>query len=90
MIENRDSIIEFPCDFPIKVIGKSSTRVSELVLSIIRQSTLAIFWQSLCVVKKSGKGKYTSVTITVRVSSKNILDAIYKDLSSNPEIIMVL
>ena len=40
--------------------------------------------------KKSGKGKYTSVTITVRVTSKNILDAIYKDLSSNPEIIMVL
>ncbi len=89
MIENQDSIIEFPCDFPIKVIGKSSTRFSGLVLSIIRQHISDFLAESICS-KKSGKGNYTSVTITVRVSSKNILDAIYKDLSSNPEIIMVL
>jgi len=89
MTENQDSIIEFPCDFPIKVIGRSSTRLSELILSIIRQHIDDFLAESMCS-KKSGQGKYTSVTITVRVSSKNILDAIYKDLSSNPEIIMVL
>ena len=89
MIENQDSIIEFPCDFPIKVIGKSSTRLSGLVLSIIRRHISDFLAESMCS-KKSGKGKYTSVTITVRVSSKNILDAIYNDLSSDPEIIIVL
>ena len=89
MTEKQDSIIEFPCDFPIKVIGRSSTRLSELILSIIRQHIDDFLAESMCS-KKSGQGKYTSVTITVRVSSKNILDAIYKDLSSNPEIIMVL
>ena len=89
MTENQDSIIEFPCDFPIKVIGRSSTRLSELILSIIRQHIDDFLAESMCS-KKSGQGRYTSVTITVRVSSKNILDAIYKDLSSNPEIIMVL
>ena len=89
MTENQDSIIEFPCDFPIKVIGRSSTRLSELILSIIRQHIDDFLAESMCS-NKSGQGRYTSVTITVRVSSKNILDAIYKDLSSNPEIIMVL
>ena len=89
MMVNRDSIIEFPCDFPIKVIGRSSTKLSELVLSIIRQHISDFLAESMCT-KKSGRGKYTSVTITVRVSNKNILDAIYKDLSSKPEIIMVL
>ena len=89
MIENRDSIIEFPCNFPIKVIGRSSTRLSELVLSIIRRHISDFLAESMCS-KNSGKGNYMSVTITVRVSSKNILDAIYRDLSSNPEVIMVL
>ncbi len=89
MIEEPDNIMEFPCDFPIKVIGRSSVKLSELVLSIIRHHINDFLAESMRS-KQSGKGKYTSVTVTVRVSSKNILDAIYKDLSSNPEIIMVL
>ena len=89
MIEEPDNIMEFPCDFPIKVIGRSSVKLSELVLSIIRYHINDFLAESMRS-KQSGKGKYTSVTVTVRVSSKNILDAIYKDLSSNPEIIMVL
>ena len=89
MIEKQDSIIEFPCNFPIKVIGRSSAKLPELVMSIIG-IYIADFLAESMYTKKSGKGKYTSVTVTVRVSSKAVLDAIYSDLSSNPEIIMVL
>ena len=89
MIQSHETKIEFPCDFPIKVIGKNAQGLPELVLSVIR-GHISDFHSESIYSKESDKGKYISVTATVRVSNKNILDGIYQDLSKNPKIIMVL
>ena len=84
-----ESPLECPCDFPIKAIGRNSSNLTELVMSVIRRHVSDCQILSTYI-KESGKGKYIAVTVTVRVSNKSVLDAIYRDLSKSEKIILVL
>tara|TARA_B100000029_G_C16751098_1_gene658238 strand:- start:106 stop:375 length:270 start_codon:yes stop_codon:yes gene_type:complete len=84
-----DTSIEFPCNFPIKVIGRNADNLMELVISVIR-AHISDFQAQSVNSRESGQGKYVSVTVTVRVTDKSVLDGIYRDLSKNQKVIMVL
>lgn len=86
---STNTLLKFPCDFTIKVFGHDNKDFETNVLMIIHQyfpnlSDRAI--QS----RKSANGKYCALTITIHVNSKEILDNIYKDLSSSPHVLMAL
>jgi len=89
MIEPKPSLLEFPCDFPIKVFGLNQDGLEALVLGIVRCHAPDLAEDALSS-RLSGGGKYTAVTVTVNAQSQAQLDAIYQELTASPEIIMAL
>lgn len=83
------SLIEFPCDFPIKVMGKTQDDFSVEIIKIIQKHEPS-FDASKVEMKGSTKGNYTSLTCTCYVESQQQLDAIYRSLTSHPLVKYVL
>jgi len=87
--QETETLLEFPCDFAIKAMGESSAEFDSLVVSIVRRHIEDIE-EGAVATKQSSGGKFTSVTVTVRATSKAQLDAIYRDLSGHELIKYVL
>ena len=84
MNENeKKSLLEFPCDFAIKVIGEVDENFSSTVIEIIKQHYKS-FNASKIEMKGSSNGKYISLNCNVYVVSQKQLDKIYIDLSKSP------
>ncbi|MFZ8943476.1 MAG: YbeD family protein [Methylophilaceae bacterium] len=81
--DNSKNLIDFPCHFPIKVIGEVSDNFSDIIISIIRAHT-ELFDASSIEMRGSSQGKYISLTCNIYVESKAQLDQIYIDLSKHP------
>lgn len=79
----NETLIEFPCDFPIKVMGETSADFSAEIIKTIQQA-LPGFSASQVEMRGSSGGKYISLTCTVHVISKPQLDDIYRALSAHP------
>jgi uncharacterized protein len=80
---SQETLIEFPCDFPIKVMGETQADFTDEMIKTI-QKQLPSFNASHIEMRGSSGGKYISLTCTVHVSSKPQLDAIYRALTSHP------
>ena len=89
MSQEPPSLIEYPCDFPIKVMGKTQAGFAQTVLAIV-QSHAPDFDASTMEMKTSKGGKYLSVTCTIRATSRQQLDALYQQLCDHPMVVMVL
>ncbi len=88
-MSEEDTLFEFPCQFPIKAMGKNIAEFDSIVVSIVRNHAGDILEGAVKV--KSSKGdKFLSVTVTIEAQSKQQLDAIYQDLNDSPAVIMVL
>jgi len=85
----QETLIEFPCDFPIKVMGESHADFTAEVIKTIR-SKLKHFDENDIEMRGSSGGKYISLTCTVHVTSKPQLDDIYRALTSHPMVKVVL
>ncbi len=81
--------MQFPCQFPIKAIGKTSPDLDRVILEIIRRHVDNDHKQTIKSRPSKG-GKYTAVTVTIEATSKQQLDAIYQDLTDCSEIMMAL
>ena len=84
-----ETLIEFPCHFPIKIMGEVHDQFTSTVIQIITQ-TNEKFDPSTIEKKGSSEGRYISLTCFVYVKSKSELDDIYRSLSSHPMIKVVL
>ena len=84
-----DSLFEFPCDFPIKAIGRDHGDFRALVISLIERHAGPLD-QTAITTRPGSKGNYLAVTVTITATSRAQLDAIYTDLSGHPDIIMAL
>ena len=89
MSEQPETLLEFPCDFPIKAIGLSQDGLEALVVDIVRRHAPELDLGTVAC-RFSGGRKYTGVSLTVLAQSQAQLDAIYLDLTACPEVIMVL
>ncbi len=89
MSEPKPTLLEFPCEFPIKVFGLNQANLEALVLAMVSRHAPGLTADALSS-RQSGAGKYTAVTITVQAQSQAQLDAIYQELTDSPEIIMAL
>lgn len=79
--------LKFPCDFPIKVMGKTSLEFEVKVLSIVRKHAPDLS-ETAIESRLSQNGIYQSLTITIHATSKDQLDLIYQELSNDKDILM--
>ena len=84
-----DSLIEYPCKFPIKVMGKRVDGLVHAITSIVRQFDPQ-FDASTIELRESKGGNYLGVTVTVTATSREQLDELYRTLSTHPMVKVVL
>jgi len=83
------AVLEFPCRFPIKAMGRNSVAFeSEVVNLVTRHATLEE--QDPVSVKPSKNGNFLSVTVVIQATSRDQLDRIYQSLTDCTEVLMVL
>ena len=83
-----ESLIEYPCDFPIKIIGRSQAGFAQTMLGIVRLHAPDFDGVTMDM-KTSKQGKYLSVTCTIRATSRQQLDGLYRELCDHPMVVMV-
>ncbi|HXF66949.1 MAG TPA: DUF493 domain-containing protein [Burkholderiales bacterium] len=82
-------LLDYPCDFPIKVLGHTQAGFAQAVLEIVRRHA-PDFDGSAMEMKASRRGKYLSLTCVIRATSREQLDGLYRDLCDHPMVVMVL
>ncbi|NMG28000.1 YbeD family protein [Aromatoleum evansii] len=87
--QNPETLLEFPCDFPIKIMGARVDEFAQVVVDVVRRHAPE-FDPATVQMRPSSKGNYISLTCTVRAESKAQLDALYRDLSAHPLVKVVL
>ena len=84
-----DSLIEYPSDFPIKIMGAMQERFAETMVQLVSLHD-PDFHAGKMDMRASTKGNYLSLTVTVRATSREQLDNLYHELSSHPMVKVVL
>jgi len=84
-----DTLLEFPCAFPLKIMGRSDAALAQTVLEIVVRHDPG-FDGATMEMRASSGGKYVSLTCTVTATSKPQLDALYMELTSHPLVKVVL
>lgn len=84
-----DSLIEYPCRFPIKVMGVKADGLVHAITSIAKEFDPAFDAGSI-ELRESKGGNYLGVTITVLATSREQLDELYRTLSTHPMVKVVL
>ena len=85
----KESLIEYPSRFPIKVMGANVDGFVHAVTLIAKQFDPA-FDAASVELRDSKGGKYLGVTITVTATSREQLDELYRTLSTHPMVKVVL
>jgi putative lipoic acid-binding regulatory protein len=89
-VETTDSasLIEYPCDFPIKILGRHQMTLTDIVMQIVHTHSPHMEYIPIHTTL-SKNGSYMSITVTVKALNRPQLDAIYQALSAHPCIITV-
>lgn len=88
-MSDKDTLIEFPCDFPIKAIGKNHVQFVDDVRASAKKYYPDI--QDNAIQSQiSSNGNFISVTLTVYAEDKATLDKLYTELSQLKDVKMVL
>lgn len=85
----QETLLEFPCKFPVKAMGRDEENLEALVTGIVLRH--AELWPDAPVTTiPSSSGKYLSVTVTIEATSKPQLDRIYQDLTDCEQVLIAL
>lgn len=85
----EQSLIEYPCDFPLKILGHTQPGFAQAIVTLVKQHA-PDFEDASMSMKSSKKGKYLSLTCVVRATSREQLDGLYQALCDHPMVVMVL
>lgn len=85
----EESLLQFPCDFPLKVMGRRQDGFAQAVLDVVLRHA-PDFDAAGMEMRPSAKGNYMSLTCTIRAISRSQLDALYQELSGHPLVKVVL
>ena len=83
------SLIEYPCQFPIKVMGLNVDGFHEAVVRMATQFD-PLLGPEANETRPSSANKYLSITLTITATSREQLDELYRTLSTHPLVKMVL
>ena len=87
--DGAETLIEFPCRFPIKAMGRDEFEFEAHVLQIISAHVDDIDPNDV-MVRSSSKGKFLAVTVTIDARSQEHLDRVYRNLTSSERVLYVL
>ena len=85
----KESLIEYPCSFPIKVMGARVDGFSEAMVQIAQQFDPE-YDPATLEMRPSKAGNYLSVTLTIRATSREQLDNMYLALTAHPMVKVAL
>jgi putative lipoic acid-binding regulatory protein len=88
-VAEQETLLEFPCDFPLKIMGVSSSDFADAVVEVVRRFA-PDFDPATVEMRASSGGKYVSLTCTVNATSKTQLDNLYRELTAHPLVKVVL
>jgi len=83
------SVLEFPCTFPIKIMGRTQDGFAQTVVEVVRRHA-PDFDAATLEMRTSSAGNYLSMTATINASSREQLDDLYRELVAHPMVAMVL
>jgi len=85
----RQTLIEYPCDFPIKIMGARVEGFAQAVVEVVLRHA-PDFDAAAIEMRPSSKGNYLAVTCTFRAISQLQVDNLYRELTSHPMVKVVL
>jgi putative lipoic acid-binding regulatory protein len=85
----KETLLEFPCKFPVKAMGRGEDGFEALVTDIILVHAKMYVGEQVTI-NPSGSGKFISVTVTIEALSKDQLDRIYQDLTDCEQVLIAL
>jgi len=87
--ENDESPLQFPTDFPIKIMGKATEQFEEMAIALVLRTFPTTNLNTIS--KRLSKDQnYLAITVVVHAKSRAELDKLYQDLTAAPEVLMVL
>jgi len=88
-MEEPASLIQYPTDFPIKILGLNEAGFEAAIADLLRLHAPDFDLASI-EVRESRGGRYLSITATINATSRSQLDTIYRALTSHPMVRVVL
>ena len=88
VMTEQTSLIEYPCDFPIKIMGRHHEAFAQTILMIVKRHA-PDFDEATLEVRASRNGAYLSLTCTICATSRIQLDALYQELHDHPMVMIV-
>ena len=83
------TLLEFPCEFPIKIMGRTQMGFAQAVVDVVLKHA-PDFDPAQLEMRASKAGNWLSVTATVNATSREQLDELYRELVGHPMVKMVL
>lgn len=88
-LPTEESLIEYPSDFPIKVVGIMHDEFANTIVDMVIEHD-PTFHAGKVEMRPSTGGNYLSLTVTIRATSREQLDNLYRALSSHEMVKFVL
>ena len=85
----EESAIEFPCEFPIKMMGRDTPEFRAMARSLVEKHAGKVADDAVRQAQ-SRKGNFISITVTITATSQQQLDAIYQDVTDHEDVLMAL
>ncbi len=85
----KEALLKFPCEFPIKVVGKANAEFETFVLSVLR-AHFPDLQETALQMRPSKDGNFLAITITVQAENKEQLDIVYRELTASKLVLMAL
>jgi len=87
--QDTPTLLAFPCEFPIKVLGKRQAGFAQTVVDVVKRHAPE-FDAATLEMRASREATYLSLTLTIRATSREQLDSLYRELCDHPMVTMVL
>ena len=87
--DQQETLLEFPCTFPVKAMGRNDAGFEALVTKIVLAHAEVSAGEAVRT-NSSGSGNYISVTVTIEATSKAQLDQIYQGLTDCEQVLLAL
>jgi len=84
-----DGAHSYPCEFPLKVLGRREAGFAQSVVEIVRRHA-PDFDPATVAMRPSRQGTYLALTCLVRTPSRAQLEALYRELCDHPTVVLVL
>lgn len=86
---DRAELLSFPTEFPLKVMGLRVDGFAETIVSVVQRHA-PDFDAARLEMRPSRQGTYLGLTATIRATSREQLDALYRELTAHPMVKVVL